>query len=170
MRRSTVRASVSDGSLDQTPLPQCPSCYRLFATGQGLNAHLSMAESCKWFRKGKNRELEAVLDDDTNDDYGLMEDWTEAGAAGFSDSGLGLDQNPEDTESWPPPWSEEDDADSDIDIISNEYVLVPQAGPGPTTRANRAAGRVNPIALDDDNDDTRYVVEHPYRGKDLFKT
>ena len=32
----------------------CPVCDRWFQTSQGLMSHLSLARSCKWYRKGKN--------------------------------------------------------------------------------------------------------------------
>ena len=32
----------------------CPVCERWFETSQGLMSHLSLARSCKWYRKGKN--------------------------------------------------------------------------------------------------------------------
>ncbi len=41
----------------------------------------------------------------------------------------------------------------------------PQAGPGPTTTANKQSGRSQPSIVLDDDDDTRYVVEHPTAGK-----
>ncbi|KAF8905580.1 hypothetical protein CPB84DRAFT_1676487, partial [Gymnopilus junonius] len=33
--------------------PGCPACSKIFKTFQGLNAHLSSAKSCEWYRKGK---------------------------------------------------------------------------------------------------------------------
>lgn len=35
----------------------CPACSRYFRTQQGVQAHLSTAKSCRWWRKGKIAEL-----------------------------------------------------------------------------------------------------------------
>ncbi|KAH9916701.1 uncharacterized protein B0H18DRAFT_830394, partial [Fomitopsis serialis] len=46
----------------------CPACDKVLKTPQGLAAHLSSARSCKWYNKGKNRELEDE-EDGTWDDF-----------------------------------------------------------------------------------------------------
>lgn len=35
----------------------CPACSQYFRTQQGVNAHLSSAKSCRWWKKGKLAEL-----------------------------------------------------------------------------------------------------------------
>ena len=42
---------------DKSDILQCPACLKFFSSGKGLNSHLSMARSCQWYWKGKNREL-----------------------------------------------------------------------------------------------------------------
>ncbi|KAH9916350.1 uncharacterized protein B0H18DRAFT_884869 [Fomitopsis serialis] len=46
----------------------CPACDRPFDSAQGKNAHLSTATSCRWYRKGKNRQPN--LYDASDDDLG----------------------------------------------------------------------------------------------------
>ena len=143
---------------DKSDILQCPACLKFFSSGKGLNSHLSMARSCQWYRKGKNRELVDFTDhqlDDTEDSFpfNLSPD----------------DSTPENpTDDWnsdlcPPPFAD-DDSES-IDLDHDDFVLLPQAGPGPTTTANRQSGRSQPSIVLDDNDDTRYVIEHPTAGK-----
>ena len=38
---------------------QCPACSREFKTAQGLMSHLSSARSCRWYKKGKNKDTSA---------------------------------------------------------------------------------------------------------------
>ncbi|KAH9914850.1 uncharacterized protein B0H18DRAFT_959588 [Fomitopsis serialis] len=70
----------------------CPACDKEFHTSQGLMAHLSSARLCAWYRKGKNRELNAfslpkvvespaqavantqVVDGEVNDCKDILED------------------------------------------------------------------------------------------------
>lgn len=37
-------------------VPTCPSCFRVFKTTQGANAHISTSLKCKAYNKGKNPE------------------------------------------------------------------------------------------------------------------
>lgn len=43
-------------SKDDDPLI-CPACHKRMKTLQGVTAHLQMAKSCQWYKKGKLREL-----------------------------------------------------------------------------------------------------------------
>ena len=47
---------VRPGDVDER---QCPACSREFKTSQGLMSHLSSAQSCKWYKKGKNKDISA---------------------------------------------------------------------------------------------------------------
>lgn len=141
---------------------ECPACPRTFPTTQGLNCHLSSAKSCKWYRKGKNRELTVI------EQSNVSADSTEP--TSYSDDPL----------VWPPPFEDtnNDDPDPLHNIECDEFVLllqevhIPQegqAGPRPATQAARSQNNPNLYCALDDEDDTRFVVEHPTAGRVFFK-
>lgn len=119
---------------------QCPACFKWFATEHGHNIHLLQAHACKWYWKGKLRDLSddnvsmGSTPDDENDcsDFEMGEELT---ADGVGDN-LGSD-NPDDSAS-----------DSSLEehhyCFPDEFRLVPPSstpptatgGPGPSTQAH----------------------------------
>lgn len=139
---------------------ECPACGKTFETSHGLNCHLSSAKSCKWYRKGKLRDLTITITEPTPAPTLSLS--TKATSAGPVDITI-------------PEWPIEDDdnyQDEDFDtpyqdsLERNEYQLIPElqagvAGPSaqpPTTAPPRSR-------VLDDEDDTRYIVEHATAGQ-----
>jgi hypothetical protein len=54
----------------------CPACAKHFRTTQGLQAHLTSAHSCSWWKKGnlENKEDLEELDDEESEDKDNMEE------------------------------------------------------------------------------------------------
>lgn len=107
----------------------CPACHRLFKTVGGRNAHLRQSTKCAWYRAGK-------LTDPT---LGQWDDMEVEDVRSYVHDSRNL------FELIPPP--------ADDDILQTD-VEVGEAGPGPSTQANRIPqARV----LDDDEDE--YDIE-----------
>lgn len=45
---------------------QCPACLNWFRTVRGRNTHLGQAETCRWYKKGKLRDLSDSEESDRN--------------------------------------------------------------------------------------------------------
>ncbi|KAH6906990.1 hypothetical protein BKA70DRAFT_1105175 [Coprinopsis sp. MPI-PUGE-AT-0042] len=131
-------------------IPVCPaSCGRIFKNEKGLNTHLSTARSCKWYQKGKLRDL-GTLPAPLSPHDGLRFDWND--------------------DAWPEPEDYDDanpDAPFDLDeqLRRQAYDLLnaePVAGPGPSTQAHhrKRLGRVETRMLDDDEE--HRVEVHPF--------
>lgn len=163
-----TNAGVSEDLFNEAVIPQCPACFKIFTTSKGLNSHLSMAKSCKWYRKGKNRELAGLTTDEASSSTTTIEESGPSDAFPPQDP-FTLDFEDWNPESWPPPFSDEGDRDIDIhpslDINRDDFILLPQAGPGPATSLNRSSRRENAGIVLDDDDDTRHTVEHPTAGR-----
>lgn len=69
----------------------CPArCGKSFATIQGLNCHLGTATSCRWYKKGKLRELgTAVASDNPGND-------SETRSSDEENKDMDEDEDPED--------------------------------------------------------------------------
>lgn len=159
---------------------QCPACAKWFKTTKGRNTHLVQARDCKWYRLGKMREL---VDDLQTLDLDASTSILDSGKTPIlAESTLNHSTEPQDdlNYDWNPNWDNDQPYPSDTGYNSNshdpsvavdrdEYLLLPQQGPGPQTRANRAA-RIAPAsrALDDE-DDSRYIIEHPTAGRVIRK-
>jgi hypothetical protein len=143
----------------------CPACDRFFGTQQGLNLHLKTAKSCKWYRKGKLRDLSIIhtaephlRDLRSQSPSGLAEDgpidWSEPGIyndiqAPYSDLECGDDEIPSS------PLQDQD-----------EFQLIPDGCSGPGPQSTNGRGNLQMRSLDDD-DDSRVVEMHPTAGKIL---
>ncbi|KAH9916359.1 uncharacterized protein B0H18DRAFT_884862 [Fomitopsis serialis] len=111
----------------------CEACYGYFDTTQGLMAHQSTSRQCRWYKKGKLREI-FVDSEDSSSENEVRED-------------LSQDQTEDEGE-----YEDEDEA--------QDLIFVPTAGPSRTARtaeSSSAPARRTAIALDDD-DDTRVEV------------
>ena len=125
----------------------CPVCDRWFPTSQGLMSHLSLARSCKWYRKGKNP---IRLDEDIPEPVEMDEL-----VVGNDNSLNGIEVDDEDFE----------------DVIQNRdlfrFVLPDQppdgfSSPGASSSYPRQV-TISPPILDDD-DDTRTFEEDVTAG------
>lgn len=144
----------------------CSVCSRTFKTVAGKRSHMSSSKSCSWYRFGKLADLRPL---DQGDDR-------EGGAMGIQadDGGLGHNED------------KNDDADvADIlgDLLEQEEELFHfvtlsalqqqnntdvemedgEAGPGPSTLANKGSRYNAPRTLDD-SDDNRVEEIHPTAG------
>ena len=143
---------------------QCPACLRLFGTRQGVNSHLSSAKSCKWYRKGKIRDLslnDIQIDEEENE--ALKENTSVLQDVNNSDY---MDSFPEG-----------EDGDFFNDFASegmDEYELIPENVPATPLPASMASSSRLPSQSQnrslEDEDDTRYIEEHPTAGKVLPST
>lgn len=129
----------------------CPACSRYFRTQQGVQAHLSAAKSCLWWRKGKLAELLGD-EDELAVDQGILDSTS--------------DQDDQDDEMLPEDameevWQEEQDL---YHFIGAEPEPEPtpaigEAGPGPSSLSQG-----NPRVLDED-DNSRFEEIHPTAGR-----
>jgi len=153
---------------------QCPACSKFFTKTRGRDSHLSQARSCKWYCRGKLREISfrddlhpQVVFSDTQTVTQLPDESSEQGQG---DLGYAWEDP-----NWPDPSDEEggyrdDNEEADEEVNLDEFILLPQPGPGPQTQENRnhRPQATQPWVLDDE-DDTRVVVEHPTAGEVLSR-
>jgi len=158
----------------------CPVCLRTFKTVAGKRSHMSSSKSCSWYRFGKLADLRP-LDQGDDREGGAMGIQADDGGLGRGcdgglrcDGGLGRDED------------EIDNADvADIlgDLLEQEeelfHFVMPsslqqqnntdvemedgEAGPGPSTLANKGSRYNAPRTLDD-SDDNRVEEIHPTAG------
>ena len=146
---------------DLHPL-QCPACLRFFGTQQGVNSHLSTAKSCKWYRKGKIRDLSVL---EVERDEALIGE--ERADTPFQDHGVDLDMDS---------LYEAQDQDLFDNLASqqrDEYQLIPE-NVSQTSQHSLASGswplpQTQHRSLDD-KDDTQFTAEHPTAGAVLPAT
>lgn len=133
----------------------CPACGRSFATRKSCNMHMSRAQSCAWYRRGKLADLGPLDLEGEGGDIEALEDVQTPGEPSSDEEDLddifdeGRDREPFHfipIENLPPP---------------HEYGIG-EAGPGPSTVAHNH--QVQHRALDDD-DDTRVEDEDGSVGK-----
>lgn len=155
--------------LEET-IPECPACLKTFRTAQGRNAHLSMAKTCKWYKKGKNQDFYLINIPDTNtstpeDDEATSEPDADDNTFNFNDT-------------WPLPLFSNTNHQHPLDDIQyDEFVLLPQedqqqatAGPGPRTQAAESSKNHNSYRALDDDDDSRHIIEvNQTAGRVLFQ-
>ncbi|KAF8909039.1 hypothetical protein CPB84DRAFT_1843381 [Gymnopilus junonius] len=138
--------------------PGCPACSKIFKTFQGLNAHLSSAKSCEWYRKGKIKAfgLDDVqpLPDPTPSPYNLDQPILQQQLAEEAASSFDWDSSD---------WPDLEEGNIDVlpseDIDRDEFILLPnepQAGPSQPNRSHPNMHR----SLDDD-EDTREEAPYP---------
>ena len=125
---------------------QCPACLRFFGTQQGVNSHLSTAKSCKWYRKGKIRDL-SVLEVERSDEALTGE---ERADTPFQDYGVDLDMGS---------LYEAQDQDLFDNLASqqrDEYQLisenVPQISQHPLASGSQPLPQTQHRSLDDEDD------------------
>ncbi|KAH9924485.1 uncharacterized protein B0H18DRAFT_877763 [Fomitopsis serialis] len=121
----------------------CEACYGYFDTTQGLMAHQSTSRQCRWYKKGKLREIFVDSEDSSSEDEAVREDRDE-------------DEEEDEEE------GEYEDEDEAQDLI-----FVPTAGPSRAARtaeSSSAPARRTAIALDDE-DDTRVEVVDEKAGR-----
>lgn len=154
---------------------QCPACFKWFSTEHGRNTHLSQAQSCQWFKKGKLKDLA-----DTDYEHSSISSADDERMDLDSDAEFGddmrLDSFSRNDEAWLEDEDVEEDASSNYSLegpryhFRDEQRLLPPSlpatgpGPGPSTLANRPL-RIAPGILNlDENDDERHTIVHPSAG------
>ncbi|KAJ7020881.1 hypothetical protein C8F04DRAFT_1295696 [Mycena alexandri] len=116
----------------------CPACGKWFKTPQATQSHLNQATSCKWYRKGKNREGHRRTMRTPTPEPELLDD--------ISDE---LDIPVEDVmQEW------------DDNVF--RFILADPNQPGPSTHtAPQTLHRANHLS---DSDNSRFVETHPSAG------
>lgn len=143
---------------------ECPACGKFFRTPGSRNSHLTQAQSCKWYRRGKIRDL--------SDEFSTMDQTL------FQNSPQDtVESNPIQWEQDTPDFNLDDDEWPDdynfgrrqtFDFDDPEDDLIPaepEAGPGPSTQANRARQHQPQSRSLDEEEDERVVIEHPTAGQ-----
>ncbi|KAF8834744.1 hypothetical protein BDN67DRAFT_914323 [Paxillus ammoniavirescens] len=52
-----LNVNVEESNLEWDNPRICPACHKYFKSSQGVNAHLSTARSCHWYKSGKIKAL-----------------------------------------------------------------------------------------------------------------
>ena len=150
---------------------QCPACSKFFTTTRGRDSHLSQAKSCKWYCRGKLREIpfheEPVADLEVSDTE-MDTQQPDEGPIRWQDD---LDYAWEDF-NWLDPSDDQEGGHvaGDEEVGRDEFILLPQPGPGPQTQEYRSRRtRITESRVLDDEDDTRVVIEHLTAGSVLSK-
>ncbi|KAF8877757.1 hypothetical protein CPB84DRAFT_1688621 [Gymnopilus junonius] len=125
-------------------IPQCPACEKVFKTSRGLNSHLSMAKSCKWYRKGKIREL------NLGDPRPMTPLPVQPPSTPITPSA------PTPSTSRAPPL-QQDPAD--------EFILLPPSIPEPSISKSQESSKAETLRSLDDNYDSHVEEQHPTAGK-----
>ncbi|KAH9913392.1 uncharacterized protein B0H18DRAFT_960389 [Fomitopsis serialis] len=60
----------------------CEACYGYFDTTQGLMAHQSTSRQCRWYKKGKLREIFVDSKDSSSEDEAVVDAKKKRGAKG----------------------------------------------------------------------------------------
>lgn len=143
---------------------ECPVCDKAFRTQQGVNAHLSTAKRCKFWKQGKRVDLgqQIVLDWGRKSSPGIDEGEGQYNGEGGDTSG-GMGEQTAFADNIDSYGNHLDNDQFHFIPEPDEEVEIGQAGPGPATSAHRARGQAY-RALDED-DDTRITVTHPTAGR-----
>lgn len=141
----------------------CPVCSRTFKTSGGKRAHMSTAKNCAWYKFGKLADLQP-LRYNASGEGGAIEIQAQDVGGGNEASDMDPADVIEDLE------DEEEDLfhfvpqtflqPEDMDVVMEEG----EAGPGPSTMANRRS-RANMLCTLDDDNDERVEEIHPTAGK-----
>jgi len=142
--------------------------YAYLEQDEGVNSYLSSAKSCKWYRKGKIRDLslnDIQIDEEENE---ALRERQKANTSVLQDA-----NNSDYMDSFP----EGEDGDFFNDFASegmDEYELIPENVPAIPFPASMASSSHLPHQSQnhslEDEDDTRYIEEHPTAGKVLPST